>query len=210
MQGRLATIGDRIWLCEGGIASFYGFAYPTRSVIVSLPDGQLWVRSPVALDEDLRRVVEAHGQVAYFVSPNEIHGRFLASWQRAFPQARLWGPLHRLAPSGTVLRATAQPYAAALVQAFSVGFLQQHWSWWQRPLARLDGLSADNPDTPRERRASFLDRRVARSARTKVRNRIAEAARLFAPLFHTPFRLFANADLAGARDWILAEETDDE
>ena len=52
---------------------FYGFPYPTSSVVIRIPSGRLWVWSPVPLDEGLRtavrqmldwnprRVVTAHG-----------------------------------------------------------------------------------------------------------------------------------------------------
>jgi hypothetical protein len=32
----LEVIGDSIWLVEGDVVDFYGFPYPTRSVIVRL------------------------------------------------------------------------------------------------------------------------------------------------------------------------------
>ena len=31
---------------------------------------------------------------------------------------------------------------ADLIQAFDDAFLKQNWSWWQRPLARLGGITA--------------------------------------------------------------------
>lgn len=46
----LEAVGEGIWLAEGGCVSFYGFAYPTRCVIVRLGGGDLWVWSPV-MDE---------------------------------------------------------------------------------------------------------------------------------------------------------------
>lgn len=88
----LEKIDDNIWLAEGGIVSFYGLPYPTRSVIIRLPGGDLWVWSPVALTDALRQAVDALGPVAHLVSPNPIHHLYLSDWQRAFPDAALWGP----------------------------------------------------------------------------------------------------------------------
>ena len=57
---------------------------------------------------------------------------------------------------------------ADLIQAFGAPFLHQNWSWWRRPLARLDGIAANNPGAPREWRLSFTDRAAARVARDKA------------------------------------------
>ena len=57
---------------------------------------------------------------------------------------------------------------ADLIQAFREDFLKQHWSWWLRPLARLDGITAKSPHAPGEWRLSFTNRAVARAARDKI------------------------------------------
>jgi hypothetical protein len=57
---------------------------------------------------------------------------------------------------------------ADLSENFSAGFLRKHWSWWQRPLARLDGITEGQGFAPLEWRLSFLDRRPARAALRKM------------------------------------------
>ena len=57
---------------------------------------------------------------------------------------------------------------ADLIQAFDPDFLERRWSWWRRPLARLDGIAAARPGAPREWRLSFFDRAPARAAREKA------------------------------------------
>ncbi len=89
---RLQGIDENIWIAEGGIVSFYGFPYPTRSVVVRLIDDLLWIWSPIALTPELRSEVEALGKVAHLVSPNKLHHLYLKDWKAAFPAARLWGP----------------------------------------------------------------------------------------------------------------------
>ena len=91
-MGRLERLDDALWLAEGELVSFYGFAYPTRSVIVRLADGRLWVWSPVKLDAELRSEVDLLGEVAHLVSPNKLHRLYLAEWKAAYRQAKLWGP----------------------------------------------------------------------------------------------------------------------
>lgn len=92
MAGTPVQVDDSIWILEGGNVSFYGFAYPTRCVIVRLPGGGLWVWSPIALNEEVRRQVDALGTPEHLVSPNKIHHLFLKDWKAAWPGARLWGP----------------------------------------------------------------------------------------------------------------------
>ncbi len=200
---RLEQIDEALWLVDGAIVSFYGFPYPTRSVVARLADGGLWVWSPIALSDELRAEVDRRGPVAHLVSPNKLHHLFLAQWKAAYPAAKQWGL------QSTIDRFPALTFAGALgdeppaewgadfdqawfrgsfmmdevvffhrpsrtaifadlIEAFDEGFLRQNWSWWRRPLARLDGIVATNPGAPREWRLSFTDRRAARAARAKV------------------------------------------
>ena len=64
-------------------------------------------------------------------------------------------------PSGTVI-------IADLIEALGDGFLREHWRWWQRPLAWLDGIVAEKARAPLEWRLSFVDRKPARAARAKA------------------------------------------
>jgi hypothetical protein len=88
----LEQIHDALWVAEGGIISFFGAGYPTRSVIARLENGQLWVWSPVKLTEDLRAEVDRLGSVRHLVSPNKLHHIYLQEWKAAYPEAMLWGP----------------------------------------------------------------------------------------------------------------------
>jgi len=48
------SFGENIWVAEGPVVSFYGFPYATRMAIIRLTNGQLFVWSPIALNETLR------------------------------------------------------------------------------------------------------------------------------------------------------------
>ena len=89
---RLQAIDGNIWLAEGETVNFYGFPYPTRSVVVRLFGGTLWIWSPIALTPALHREIVGLGAVAHLVSPNKLHHLYLQEWKAAFPGARLWGP----------------------------------------------------------------------------------------------------------------------
>lgn len=86
----LTQIDRDLWTADGPAVPFLGIPYPTRMTIVRLPEGGLWVCSPIRLDAELERGVEALGAVAHLVSPNKIHHLFLGDWQRRWPQARLY------------------------------------------------------------------------------------------------------------------------
>jgi len=108
MTGDPIQVDDDIWILEGATVSFYGFAYPTRCVIVRLPGGGLWVWSPVALTDAVKPQVETLGRPDHLVSPNKIHHLFLQDWKTAWPEARLWGP------QSTIDKRTDLSFEAAL------------------------------------------------------------------------------------------------
>lgn len=86
----LAAVDQDVWMADGPVVSFFGFPYPTRMVVVRLSGGDLWVWSPIGLNEQLREQVEACGPVRHLVAPNKIHHLFLDQWKRAWPEARLY------------------------------------------------------------------------------------------------------------------------
>lgn len=93
----LEPLGTELWVAEGGIVSFFGFDYPTRMAVVRLADGGLWLWSPVEPTPALVAAVRALGPVRHLVSPNKLHYLFLAAWQKAFPDARMWGTASTIA-----------------------------------------------------------------------------------------------------------------
>ena len=85
----LEQVHDTLWIAEGGVVSFYGAPYPTRSAIARLANGDLWIWSPVKLTADLRADVDRLGPVRHLVSPNKLHHLYLREWQAAYPEASL-------------------------------------------------------------------------------------------------------------------------
>ena len=104
----LQTLGPDLWFADGGIVSFNGFDYPTRMVVVRLADGGLWLWSPVETSASLESEVRALGPVHHIVSPNKLHYLFLAEWQAAFPDAKLW------ATASTIAKCRNLHFAGAL------------------------------------------------------------------------------------------------
>ena len=83
-----------IWIIDGPIVALktpWGSVdFPTRTVVVRLADGGLWVWSPVAMSGEIRTHVEALGSVRHIVSPNKIHYSHVAAWKAVYPEAVAW------------------------------------------------------------------------------------------------------------------------
>lgn len=92
----LVEIDDGIWTLDGGTIPFYAppipvrFTYAQRAVVVRLPDGSLFVDSPIALDDGIRVELARLGPVRCLVSPNKLHHLFMGQWARAYPDADLY------------------------------------------------------------------------------------------------------------------------
>lgn len=120
----LEEVDTDLWLAEGPVVDFHGFPYPTRSVIVRLPDRTLWVWSPVDLTPELKTEVDALGPVAHLISPNKIHHLYLSVWHQAYPEAKLWGP------ASTIRKRKDLPFQSALEDtppADWQGVFEQAW-----------------------------------------------------------------------------------
>jgi len=89
-ESGLREFGPDIWIAEGPVVSFLGFAYSTRAAVIRLSNGGLFVWSPIALTDALERDVDAIGPVRCLVSPNRLHHLFLEQWKFAYPEARLY------------------------------------------------------------------------------------------------------------------------
>ena len=87
----LCAIDRDLWTADGPDVRFLGlFPYPTRMAVVRLRNGELWIWSPIALDDALARDVAALGPVRHLVSPNKLHHLSLGAWQSRFPEAHLY------------------------------------------------------------------------------------------------------------------------
>lgn len=76
-----------LWEATGELRLAPGFYLPARMTVARLPDGALWVHSPIALDDALAAELDALGPVRHLVAPNCLHHFFLARAHRRYPQA---------------------------------------------------------------------------------------------------------------------------
>ncbi len=88
----LQPLDENLWTAAGPQVRVLGFGYPTRMAVMRLKDGGLFIWSPTQLTAELRAAVDALGPVRHLVSPTAMHHLFLAQWQAAYPDARLYAP----------------------------------------------------------------------------------------------------------------------
>lgn len=86
----LTEVDRDIWIADGPSVPFLGVPYPTRMTVVRLAHGNLWVCSPIQLDDRLRAAIHALGPVRHLVSPNKLHHLHLREWACIWPDARLY------------------------------------------------------------------------------------------------------------------------
>jgi hypothetical protein len=88
----LKRFGDEIWISDGVMVKVAGFRYPTRMAVIRLSNRDLFVWSPIAISDELRREVDALGELRHLIAPNSLHHLFLDEWRRAYPDAKLHAP----------------------------------------------------------------------------------------------------------------------
>lgn len=83
----LKEISKNIWIIDGDTVSWYGMPYTTRTTIVRLENGDIWVHSPGTIADGLLAEMDQLGKVKHLVSPNKIHHLFMAQWIDIYPEA---------------------------------------------------------------------------------------------------------------------------
>lgn len=84
----LNALDEGLYTAERWITLF-GIPINVRMTVVRLPDGRLWVHSPVQLDDALRRSLDALGKVAAIIAPNTMHHLYIGDFVAAYPDAVL-------------------------------------------------------------------------------------------------------------------------
>ena len=190
--------GPELWTCGGPTLSFFGFPYPTRMAVVRLASGGLFVWSPIAMSPSIKQEMDSLGTVQSVVSPNRLHHLYLKDWKSTYPRARLYASpglrrkrkdLHfdsdltdtpdnewaadidQVAVRGSFLTEVEFFHRKSRTAIFTdllQNFPSDWFRGWRGVIARLDGISAPNPGAPREWRATFFDRRAARTSLQRI------------------------------------------
>lgn len=86
----MRKVAEGIWTQDGDRIRFHGIPFDTRGVIVRLPDGGLWLHSPVRPTDERVAEIRALGRIAHVIAPNLIHGEYTARWAALEPEAKIW------------------------------------------------------------------------------------------------------------------------
>jgi hypothetical protein len=87
--GLQCLVPDQLWIADME-AHLLGFRHDARMTVIRLPDGGLWLHSPVALTPELRRDLDAAGPVRCLVSPSRFHYQHVPEYARAYLQAKVY------------------------------------------------------------------------------------------------------------------------
>ena len=91
MTGSFERVADGIWHDTHDLSMTGGVQFRTRSTLVRLADGTLWMHSPIPIDDARAAQIDALGEVAHIVAPNGFHDGYSAAAKSRYPNATLWG-----------------------------------------------------------------------------------------------------------------------
>jgi hypothetical protein len=86
---QLQPVATNLWVIDFPLR-VGGLHIGTRTTVVRLTSGGLWLHSPGPLQPELVTAVSALGPVQALVAPNTMHHLFLAQNVRAFPRATVY------------------------------------------------------------------------------------------------------------------------
>lgn len=92
----------QIWVQERSLW-FGGVKLRSRSTVVKMQNGSLWLHSPAEPTAELCRELDALGDVAWIVVPNRFHHLHAASLKAKYPRAQIIAPASVRARNSAVI-----------------------------------------------------------------------------------------------------------
>jgi hypothetical protein len=86
-----AVVPDSIWVTERPVW-FGGVRLRSKTTVVRLSDGALWVHSPCPPTDSVCAALDALGEVRWIVVPNRFHHLETPATAARYPNARVVGP----------------------------------------------------------------------------------------------------------------------
>ncbi|HUR59622.1 MAG TPA: DUF4336 domain-containing protein [Opitutaceae bacterium] len=86
----LSPLAPELWELNAPLAVL-GMHLGHRMTVARLPDGSVWVHSPVAYSDALAAALARLGPVRHVLAPNAMHDTYLEGWFAAYPGARFHG-----------------------------------------------------------------------------------------------------------------------
>lgn len=82
-------LDENLWVFDRPLR-VYGLHVGTRMTAIRLPDGGIFLHSPVELDDATRDEIDELGPVRHVVAPNCFHHFFVGPYRDAYGEATLW------------------------------------------------------------------------------------------------------------------------
>lgn len=86
----LRSLAPNLWVADRPLKLWVG-DIGTRMTVIRLADEGLFLHSPVRLDADTRRALDALGPVRCIIAPSKVHHFFVGDYVAAYPEARICG-----------------------------------------------------------------------------------------------------------------------
>jgi hypothetical protein len=146
--GVLKPLAADIWIVEGPEIAFgvgpLKMPFPTRMTVVRLPDGAVWVHSPIEPSKETVAAVRALGPVRFLIAPNTLHYWWIADWSGLFPEAAVYlapglerAAKRPLPPARRLDGGGDAPWAPAIDQVLVAGGLLTEVDFFHRPSRTL-------------------------------------------------------------------------
>lgn len=85
----LQPVAEGVWTATIEVPVAKIMRIPAAMTVLSLPNGEVMLHSPVPMTPERRAAVDALGRVAHLYSPNAVHHLSLGAWADAYPSARV-------------------------------------------------------------------------------------------------------------------------
>jgi hypothetical protein len=85
----LTPLAPDLWVAARPLPLIVG-DIGTRMTVVRLPDGTLFLHSPIRLDAATRAALDARGPVRAVVAPSKVHHFYAGAYRAAYPEASLF------------------------------------------------------------------------------------------------------------------------
>ena len=83
------NLAPELWVADRPLKLAVG-DIGTRMTVIRLADGGLFLHSPVRLDDETRRALDALGSVRAVVAPSKVHHFFVGDYLAGYPQAQVY------------------------------------------------------------------------------------------------------------------------
>ncbi len=90
MANLLQSIDENIWTI-GSEQKFLGVDFGSRMTVIRLSSGDLFLHSPIKINQELASELEALGEVKYLIAPNKYHHLHITDYTSRYPKAEVWG-----------------------------------------------------------------------------------------------------------------------